>query len=212
MFQLGKLITCAGLFLTVFAACSNKKQEKKEEPEKIIYKIDTSKEKQAPIESRAPIINIVDTITAREIVVFVKDSAKSSDRIGIKLERIYRKTLPEFFKKNKIVKTGPRIAWFKTSSAPFFFEAGFPVNKKPSKKEKNILVKEIGGDSALIAHFYGPYHLTFEAYEVLSDRLKTLHKKSSASPYEKYVTAPIDSTGKAIDPYKVLTDIVFPHH
>jgi len=206
-----KFLIGSSLCLTVFTACKEKKPVKKQEPEKIIYKIDTSREKELPAASRAPVINIVDTIAAREIVIYVKDSAKTSDRIGIKLEKIYRKTLPEFCKKNNITITGPRIAWFKSSSAPFYFEAGFPVNKKPAKKSKNIFVREIGGQNVLVAHFYGPYHLSYEAYVALSEQLKSLNKKQSASPYEKYITPPIDSTGKAMDPYKVLTDIVFPH-
>lgn len=206
-----KLTAAILIFLVSISACKEKKNPAKQAPEKIIYKIDTAKEKSLPKNVRAPIINITDSIAPREIVLYVKDTAKTSERIGMKLEHIYSKILPEFFKKNNITKTGPRIAWFKSSSAPFYFEAGFPVNKKPKKTPKNILVREIGGDSALIAHFYGPYHLTYEAYEVLRQQLKDSHKKPSSPPYEKYIIPLMDSTGKARDPYKVLTDIIFPY-
>jgi effector-binding domain-containing protein len=193
-------------------ACKEKKQELKQDPARIIYKIDTAKETPSPAAQRPPIINITDTVASREIIIFVKDSARTSERIGEKLEAIYNKTLPEFFEKNNIRKTGPRMAWFKSSSAPFYFEAGFPVDKKPKKTAKNIFVREVGGDSVVVAHFYGPYQLSYEGYGALKDWLKNNHKKASGAPYEIYVTAPVDSTGKARDPYRVQTDIVMPHH
>lgn len=192
-------------------SCREKKQEIKQDPARIIYKIDTAKESPSPTALRPPIINITDTVAIREIVVYVKDSARSSERIGLKLEQIYNKILPEVFEKNKIKKTGSRIAWFKSSGAPFYFEAGFPVDKKPSKTGKNIFVREIGGDSVVVAHFYGPYQLSYEGYGALRDWLKNAHKKASGAPYEIYVTPPVDSSGKAKDPYRVQTDIVMPH-
>lgn len=211
MLQLKHTVSFFAIFGVGLFSCKDKEPPRKPEPEKIIYKIDTSNAQPQTEATRAPIINISDTIAPREIVVYVKDSAKTSERIGIRLEHIFRKTLPEFFKKNKISKTGSRIVWYKSSSAPFYFEAGFPVNKRPKSTAKNILVRDIGGDSALVAHFYGPYHLTYEAYEVLREQLKNAHKKPAGSPYEKYIIPAIDSTGRARDPYKVLTDIVFPY-
>lgn len=183
-----------------------------QDPKEIVYKIDTSKANTNLIAKRPSIINIVDTIAQREIVVYVKDSARVNERIGIKLEKIFNETLSEYFKKNKIKKAGSRIVWFKTSKAPFYFEAGFPVDKKPLKKGKNIYVRNIGGDSVLVAHFYGPYQLTYQGYEALKSWLKDHKKKASGAPYEIYIDSPIDSTGKAVDPYRVRTDIVFPHH
>ena len=142
----------------------------------------------------------------------MKDSARSSERIGLKLNNIYEKILSEVIKKNKLKKTGSRMAWFKNSSEPFYFEAGIPVNKVPAKLPKKIFVKYIGGDSAVVAHFYGPYELTYEGYGALKDWMKENKKKASGAPYEVYIGEMIDSTGKAADPYKVQTNIVFPHH
>ena len=104
------------------------------------------------------------------------------------------------------------MAWFKSSSEPFYFEAGIPVNKVPAKLPKKVYIKNIGGDSAVIAHFYGPYELTYEGYGALKDWMKENKKKASGAPYEVYVGEMIDSSGKAVDPYKVQTNIVFPHH
>jgi effector-binding domain-containing protein len=153
----------------------------------------------------------VDTVSVKYIVVYIKDTAASSQRISEKLAGIYDTKLPAFIAKNNLKIVGPPIAWYKSNKAPFFFEAGFPVDKKPLKLARGILVKNIGGDSAVLAHFYGPYSSTFMAYEALTDWLKEKTKKTSGLPYEIYVTDPVDKDGKPIDPYKVQTDIVFPH-
>ncbi len=198
--------------LIVFSLNCNSETEKTVTPESIVYKMDTATKKADAIAKRPPIINITDTIALSQIVLYMKDSARTSDRIGLKLTTIYEKTLLDIIKKNKLEKTGSKIAWFKTSSEPFFFEAGIPVNKRPAKLPKNVFIKHIGGDSAVIAHFYGPYELTYEGYGALRDWMKDRKKKSSGAPYEIYIGDPIDSTGKIVDPYKLRTDIVFPHH
>ena len=192
--------------------CNSGNDKKVISPETIIYKIDTASHKNEKVAKKPPILNITDTVAIKQIVLCMKDSARSSERIGLKLMNIYEKTLLDVIKKNKLVKTGARMAWFKTSSEPFYFEAGIPVNKIPAKMPKNVFIKKIGGDSAVVAHFYGPYELTYEGYGALKEWLKEHHKKASAPPYEIYVGEPIDSKGKATDPYKVQTDIVFPHH
>ena len=204
------LILCAVVFFSW--NCKGKTEEKKTAPESIIYKVDTASDKNKLVAKRPPIINITDTVAIRQIVLCMKDSARSSERIGLKLNNIFEKTLAEVIKKNKIQKTGSRMAWYKNSSEPFFFEAGIPINKRPAKMPKNVFVKEIGGDSAVVAHFYGPYELTYEGYSALREWLKDNKKKASGAPYEIYIGEPIDSKGTAADPYRVQTDIVFPHH
>lgn len=193
--------------------CNSGKNEKKViSPETIIYKVDTSSHKPGQVAQKPPIINIIDTIAVKQIVLCMKDSARSSERIGLKLNNIYEKTLSEIIKKNKLIRTGSRMAWFKNSSEPFYFEAGIPVNKAPAKLPKKVFIKHIGGDSAVVAHFYGPYELTYEGYGALKDWMKDNKKKASGAPYEVYIGEMIDSNGKAADPYKVQTNIVFPHH
>jgi effector-binding domain-containing protein len=192
--------------------CHSGEDKKVLTPESIVYKIDTASDKSEKVAKKPPILNITDTIAVKQIVLCMKDSARSSERIGLKLSQIYGKTLLEVIKKNKIVITGPKMAWFKTSNEPFYFEAGIPVNKIPAKMPKNVFIKNIGGDSVLVAHFYGPYELTYEAYGALREWMTDHKKKASGIPYEIYVGEPIDSSGKANDPYRVQTDIVFPHH
>ncbi len=203
--------SCLAAFLSW--NCNTDKNDKIVTPEKIIYKVDTSVKKGTPpVAKKPPIINITDTIAVPQIVLYMKDSARSSERIGLKLNNIYNKVLADLIKKNNLSKTGARMAWFKNSSEPFFFEAGIPVNKKPAKLPKNVLVKNIGGDSAVVAHFYGPYELTYEGYGALKEWLNDKKKKASGAPYEIYIGEPIDGKGKPTDPYRVQTDIVFPHH
>lgn len=200
------------LFYMCISGCQSGNKDKQVTPEKIIYKVDTSKHSGNTVAKKPPIINITDTIAIKQVVIYMKDSAKTGERIGLKLNNIYNKVLADIIKKNNLAKTGARIAWFKSSSAPFFFEAGIPVNKKPAKLPKNVLVKNIGGDSAVVAHFYGPYELTYEGYAALKDWMKDNKKKASGAPYEIYIGEPIDSKGMPADPYRVQTDIVFPHH
>ncbi len=215
-----KLIAEKNIILFVFCMavilswnCNSDKNDKKVVlPETIIYKIDTASHKAGEVAKKPPIINITDTIAVKQIVLCMKDSARSSERIGLKLNNIYEKTLSDIIKKNKLVRTGSKMAWFKTSSEPFYFEAGIPVNKAPAKLPKNVFIKNIGGDSAVVAHFYGPYELTYEGYGALREWLKDRKKKASGAPYEIYIGEPIDNKGKATDPYRVQTDIVCPHH
>jgi effector-binding domain-containing protein len=49
------------------------------------------------------------------------------------------------------------------------------------------------------------------AYEALTDWLKENKKKTAGLPYEMYVTDPVGKDGKLLDPYRVQTDIIFPH-
>jgi len=202
------------LSIIVFAiSCKGKKEATKTaDPTKTFtIKKDTARPAQDGRPQRPPIVNITDTIAFKYTVLYVKDSAASSGRIGQKLAKIYGVTLPEFIKKNKLTISGSPMAWYKTTKAPFFFEAGIPINKKPGKLPKGIFVKTVGGDKAVIAHFFGPYSVTNMGYEALADFLKDNKKKRNGTPYEIYVTEPIGKDGKAIDPYKVQTDIVYPY-
>lgn len=201
------------LLICSLSACKDKKP--KVDPDNpqpaIVVRKDTAALKKEVQPSRSPIINIVDSIAPKYTVIYIKDSAATSERISQKLAKAYGIKLAEVIKKNKLKVTGPPIAWYKSSKAPFYFEAGIPVDKKPAKPGKGIFVKNIGGETALIAHFYGPYSSTFVGYEVLTEWLKDRKKTRSAMPYEIYVTDPMDKDGKMLDPYKVQTDIVFPY-
>jgi effector-binding domain-containing protein len=199
--------------IVCLVCCRNKKGNKvpTEPGTTFIIKKDSIKPDKKGTPVRPPIVNINDTIATKYIVLYMKDSAAGSERISQKLEKIYGTKLPDFIKKQQLKMSGPPIAWYKTSKAPFFFEAGIPVNKKPAKLPKGIFVKNIGGDKAVIAHFYGPYSITSMGYEALADFVKSNKKKRNGIPYEMYITEPIGKDGKAIDPYKVQTDIVYPY-
>ena len=197
--------------LLTLAACSNHTEEKKTETE---IKKDTAiikKVKAPPAETkRPPIINITDTLSSKRIVLYIKDSAASMDRISMKLAQIFGLKLGAVIKKNNIKTSGQPMAWYHSNKAPYFFEAGLPVDKKPSKLPSNIYVREMGVDSVVVAHFYGGYELLPQAYDALKDWIKDHKKTMKGKPYEIYVDDPIDKDGKMKDPYKVQTDIVFP--
>ena len=159
---------------------------------------------------KPPIINIVDTISTKKTIIYIKDSALTYERISLKLAQIYGARLSECFKKNVIKRTGQPMAWFSTRKAPFFFEAGIPVNARPQKLPPGIRIKELRTDSAVIAHFYGPYDLLHLGYDALEDWLKDHNKNAADAPFEIYITDPVDKKGKPVDPYKIQTDIIIP--
>jgi effector-binding domain-containing protein len=170
----------------------------------------TAKPADTPPTEKPAIINIVDTITTKSIVVFIKDSATTFERISIKLAAIYGVKLGDVLKKNGVKMAGAPMAWYKSQDAPYFFEAGIPVNKKPAKLPAGVFVKEVNADSAVIAHFYGPYHLLPQGYNALKEWMKDENKKANGAAYEIYVGDIMDKEGNMLDPYKVRTDIVFP--
>jgi effector-binding domain-containing protein len=159
---------------------------------------------------RPPVINITDTVSIRQTIIYMKDSAADVTRVSKKLAEILGFKLDAVVKKNKLKVTGSPIAWYNSTKAPFFFEAGLPVDKKPTKLPSNIMVREITADSVVVAHFYGPYELLPQAYEALRDWVKDRKKKLKGKPYEVYVGDPVDELGNSRDPYKVQTDVIFP--
>lgn len=165
--------------------------------------------KDSSVAQKAPVINMLDTLSTKQLVICMKDSAATAERIGLKLAQIYGVKLAAIIKKNKLKLSGAPIAWYNTSKAPFYFEAGLPIDKRPAKLPKGASLKNIGVDSVIIAHFYGPYDMTGLAYAALGDWMKSHKKKMMGKPYEIYVDDPMDKDGKLKDPYKVRTDIVF---
>lgn len=163
------------------------------------------------VSAGTPIINLSDTSVPPEFLITLKDSAIDNVRLSQKLARLYGEKLPRAIGQMKLKITGPPRAWYRSQKAPFFFEAGFPVDRKPGKPPKGFLVKKLPGGRVIRAHFYGPYEETTQAYDVIRDWLKDQHRMSNGSFYEEYVDNPIGADGKPMDPYKVKTDIVMPY-
>ena len=195
--------------ITLINACSHSNDKKNKEAKKDTVVKTAIKREDTTVAKKAPVINILDTVSIRQIVLCIKDSARASSRIALKLGQIYGVKLAGVIKANKLKVTGAPMAWYRTSKAPFFFEAGLPVDKKPAKLPAGVTIKQIGQDSVVVAHFYGPYDLTSQAYSALQDWMKDHKKQSTQPPYEIYVDDPMEKNGKLKDPYKVLTDIVF---
>ncbi len=195
----------------LLAACSNSSDGIKEE----VGKKDSVSKKEKPVEPvaaarRPPIINITDTLSVKQTVLYMKDSAATVERLQTKLGEILGVKLGAILMKNKAKSAGAPIAWYKSTKAPYFFEAGIPVDKKPAKLPANIFVREMVVDSVTVAHFYGSYDMLPQAYEALGDWMKSNKKKLNGKPYEVYVDDPMDKDGKMKDPYKVRTDVIFP--
>ena len=200
------------LLLVIFSSCGNKNKKVNLDENPILLKNDKPKSKKDSTLTSAPIINISDNIAIPLNIISIKDSASSSIRLSQKLGKIYGSQLKAYMQKNKLKAVGPPMAWYKSQKAPFFFEAGIPVDKKPLKMQKGILFKRTNKTKIIIAHFYGPYTETTQAYQALKDWIKDEKKTALAPAYEIYVGDPIDKDGIAVDPYKVQTDIVIPYY
>lgn len=198
--------------ISLLAACSNSSEEK--QPETETKKDSTVQQEKAAVPvvetRRPPIINITDTLSVKQTVLYMKDSAATVGRLQYKLGEILGLKLAAIMLKNKVKSTGPPIAWYKSTKEPYFFEAGIPVDKKPARLPSNVFVREMGVDSVTVAHFYGAYDMLPQAYEALGDWMKGNKKKMNGKPYEVYVDDPMDKDGKPKDPYKVRTDVIFP--
>lgn len=199
------LATCA-----VLMCCNGKGKKEPVAPPKDTLIVPVKRTEKADQKQRPPIINIVDTVAPKRMVIFAKDSAKTYERIGMKLGKVYGTKLAETIKKNNLKMTGAPIAWYKTTKAPFFFEAGIQVNKRPGKLSKGVQVRELEAGTVVVAHFYGPYNMMPQGYDAIKEWMKFNKKSAAGAPYEIYVSDPIDKNGKPLDPYKVQTDIVFP--
>jgi effector-binding domain-containing protein len=199
----------------LLGSCGDDKKKDPPKPEKGRIKTEVKKEAETKSQ-RPPIINIVDTTASKMTVIYSSDSAATFDRIGLKLGKIYGTKLQEYIKKNNLQTAGAPMAWYKKQpagsdgKAPFFFEAGIPVNKAGSKPVKGVQIRQLGACKALIVHFFGPFELLPQGYDAIKEWMKE-NKKTLAGPsYEIYITDPIDKNGKQVDPYKIQTDIVFP--
>jgi effector-binding domain-containing protein len=204
------LFNTAILFTAILlVSCGDDKKKDPPKPEKGRIKTEVKKESETKTQ-RPPIINIVDTVALKMTVIYCKDSAATFDRIGLKLGKIYGTKLPEYIKKNNLKTAGAPMAWYKKQKAPFFFEAGIPVNKAGSKAVKGVQIRQMNGGKALIVHFFGPFELLPQGYDAVKEWMKENKKTAAGSSYEIYITDPIDKNGKPVDPYKIQTDIVFP--
>lgn len=202
-------IPCLVFSIFLFSCTGGNENTQKERPT-ILLKNNKPKGKLDTVNRSAPIINVSDSISTPFNIIYIKDSAKNNVRLSQKLAKIYSEKLTECIKKNKLKVMGAPIAWYKTQKAPFFFEAGIPVDRKPTMLPKTINYKRVSSGQVMIAHFYGPYEETVQAYQILKQMIKEKKKSPSAAPYEIYVDDPIGKDGNPLDPYKVQTNIVYP--
>lgn len=217
LLNMKKFVVLPAVYLLIVLYACNNNDIKKPTAEDSIKPVRTNavvtekkKETAAPAAERPGIINITDTVQPKRIVIYMKDSAKTFERISIKLGAIYGAKLAEVLKKNNLKMSGAPMAWYKSQKAPYFFEAGVPVTKKPAKLPANVFVREMNVDSVYLAHFYGPYNLLSQGYDAIKERMKDEKRSAGAPPYEIYIDDPIDAKGKPKDPYRIRTDIVFP--
>jgi effector-binding domain-containing protein len=155
---------------------------------------------------KEPTFTIEETMMPKRIVVYVSDTAGSPEEITKKFMQIIPVELGGFLKKNDLKMASPPLAWYYRWTPPFIFDIGVSVNKAPASTEGRVKLREIAAGKVVVAHFYGPYNLTGKAYDAVAAWMKQHNKTADGAPYEIYTGDP----GIEKDPYKVLTDIVFP--
>ena len=197
------------LFSLVLVACKDNKE--KPPPPPPLVKKETVISSKTEIPQKGPIVNIIDTVEVKRIVFCVKDSSATSAGMSAKLSIIYNKKIPYAIATAKLKITGKPIAWYKSQKAPFFFEVGIPVDKAPVKLPKGFFIKMTGGDSALVAHFFGPNVMSNVGYDALVEMLKERNRTKAAGAYEIYIYNPFEVKKGKLDPYKQQTDIVLPY-
>src|SRR5580765_4190948 len=153
-----------------------------------------------------PRATIAEMTMPDQIVIYVTDSAGSNAEIGQKFAKILPVELGGFLKKNDLKMAGTPCAWYYNTHFPFVFDIGAPVNKMPAATEGRIKVKKLPAGNAVVVHFYGPYDQVSKGYTMATDWIKAHAKTPTGAPYEVYIGDP----GVEKDPYKVLTNIVFP--
>ncbi|MEQ1554668.1 MAG: hypothetical protein ABL929_10840 [Ferruginibacter sp.] len=187
--------------------CANKNEKKLEKIDTTIAQKETETIAKP---QKAVVINLADTIENKWTVLCFKDSSKTEEGMVAKLTAIYNTKLPEAIKANKLKIMGSPMAWHTMQKTAYFFEAGIPVDKAPTKITKGIYTKNTGTDSAYVAHFFGPTNLTKGAYQALQEKLTENHKIKSNNIYEVYIGNPFQNTTEALDAYKLQTDIILP--
>jgi len=169
------------------------------------------KETKKSVAQKGPIINIIDTVEIKRTILCLKDSAANMEILKDKLSSIFKKILPDAILVSKLKIIGDPMVWYQSNKAPFFFKAGIPVDKVPAKLSKGIFITKTGGDSALVAHFFGPLELLGVGHDALTDMLRENNKKRTSPAYEVYRDSIYLKNNEETNYYKLQTDIVMPY-
>jgi effector-binding domain-containing protein len=200
------LIIVAIISTTLLLNCGDSKEKStaavstKKDSAKAIVPVEISK--------KAPIINLEDTIDIKRTLICIKDSSKTREGMYAKLQTIYNVKLADCIKQNKLTITGNPTAWHTMQKKAFFFEAGIPVDKTPTKACKAVYTKSINNDSTFTAHFFGPNDMIDGAYEILNEKLKESKKSRLGAIYEIYYGDQFSLSAQPKDFYKLQTDVV----
>ena len=198
------------ILVSIFSVRCKDSKETPPPPPPLVKK-ETVLSDKVEIPEKGPIVNIIDTLEVKRIVLCLKDSSATSAGLSEKLSNIFNEKIPSAITAAKLKVTGPPMAWYKSQKAPFFFEVGMPIEKAPIKMPKGFFIKKTGGDSAIVAHFYGPNVMSSVGYDAVVEMLKDRKRKKAAPAYEIYIDNPFEIKKGKIDAYKQQTDIVLPY-
>ncbi len=158
--------------------------------------------------ARGPVINISDTILEKTNFLCIKDSAANQKILVQKLIYLHDTILANALLKYKLKSIGSPLAFYKKKVAPYFFEAGIPVNNKIKISSKTFYYKTLPQGKAIVAHFFGPKDLLNIAYGSLDTYITDQKLVRSGNSFEIYF--PPAASKEKNNPYKQQTDIVIP--
>lgn len=138
--------------------------------------------------------------------LLIRGTAKEAE-IATVLGKIYAE-VGKVMGENGLKTTGAPMAFYdEPQNGTFTFEAGTPVDKKPSKPlPANMMYMEMPESPAAIAHFSGPYEKTMVAYTSLQEFIAKENKTIAGKPMESYISDPME----AKTPLDIKTDIYWP--
>lgn len=200
----------ATIFCIFLSCSSNNKTEDKNSKNNDITKSETEIADVQP-SAKGPIINMQDSVEFKQIILCIRDSSNTIEGMYKKLSNIYNVKLQETLNANKMVAAGSPMAWQTIKDSAYFFEAGIPIDKTPSKMGKGMYLKSTGTDSTAIAHFTGPQNFIRSAYDALNEKLADMHKTKSADAYEIYKGVYFPANNEAVDFYKLQIDVITPY-
>ncbi len=158
--------------------------------------------------ARGPVINISDTILEKTNILCVRDSAANQEILTKKLNYLHDTILANALVKYKLKSIGSPVAFYKKKRAPYFFEAGIPVNNKISISSKKFYYKTLPQGKGIVAHYFGPKDLLNIAYGSLDTYITNQKLERTGSSFEIYF--PSAASKETGNPYKQQTDIVIP--
>jgi len=157
-------------------------------------------------ESRADWPKIEETTLEPQIALVVRDSAGPQSYNQV-MGKAYGEIM-SVVQSNKLNVSGPpftvALTWDSVTMSSVM-DIGIPV-EKAEKGKGRVHVQEFPGQKVVMAYYFGPYEKIAHTYHVLDQYIKENEKQVIGSPWEIYITDPMNEP----DTMKWETRVAFP--